>query len=59
MSETVTFSFPSLPGVTFIATRGADGMGDQFVQIETTTNGEPPVDIAGFLGPATPDPQEA
>ena len=52
MAETVTFSFPSLPGVAFIATRGGDGMGDQFVQIETTTNGGEPVEIAGFLGPA-------
>ena len=52
MAESVNFSFPSLPGVTFIATRGGDGMGDQFIQIETTTNGDAPVDVAGFLGPA-------
>lgn len=51
MSEQVTFSFPSLPGVTFIATRGGDGVGAQFVQIETTTDGGAPVEIAGFLGP--------
>lgn len=51
MAETVTFSFPSLPGVTFIATRGADGMGAEFVTIETTTAGGGPVEIAGFLGP--------
>lgn len=51
MAETATFSFPSLPGVAFIATRGGDGMGEQFVTIETTTSGGAPVEIAGFLGP--------
>lgn len=53
MSETVTFSFPSLPGVSFIATRGGDGLGEQFITIETAANGDAPVGIAGFLGPAT------
>lgn len=52
MPETVTFAFPSLPEVTFIATRGADGTGTEFVTIETTTSGNAPVEIAGFLGPA-------
>ena len=52
MAESVTFSFPSLPGVAFIATRGGDGIGENFVQIETATNGAEPVEIAGFLGPA-------
>ncbi|MHA4848754.1 hypothetical protein L1080_004300 [Rhodococcus sp. MSC1_016] len=52
MAESVNFSFAGLPGVTFIATRGADGTGEQFVTIETTTNGGAPVETAGFLGPA-------
>ena len=51
MAETATFSFPSLPGVSFVATRGGDGMGEQFVTIETITGGAEPVEIAGFLGP--------
>ncbi|MDV7244471.1 MULTISPECIES: hypothetical protein [Rhodococcus] len=51
MAESVNFSFTELPGVTFIATRGADGTGEQFVTIETTTEGGAPVEIAGFLGP--------
>jgi hypothetical protein len=58
MSESATFTFPSLPGVTFIATRGADGEDARFIRFAADTgqvdeNGNPvaPAELAGFLGP--------
>jgi hypothetical protein len=56
MTDTATFTFDSLPGVVFEATRALTGADPNFIQFTATTTtdgvvGEP-VQLAGFLGPS-------
>ena len=57
MTDTATFTFDSLPGVVFEATRSVSGADPNFIQFTATTTedgvtGEP-VALAGFLGPTS------